>query len=164
MKEYGLAVVSVSDYNNNNPLQSVIDRNGKQSVILTSVAGRIPNKNVLTGTVAESAKIVAGEMCLVQIMEYEEGDPQVLDGRIDLKEYGRTFNYRKLEKVSGLQLDEYRAKLGKAEVEIVATDKKEVPQGLIDERKARQEESVSRRNEREKKAATMVASDFRGVF
>jgi len=68
MKEYGLAVVSVSDYNNNNPLQSVIDRNGKQSVILTSVAGRIPNKNVLTGTVAESAKIVAGEMCLVQVL------------------------------------------------------------------------------------------------
>lgn len=66
------------------------DRNGKQNVFLTCIAGKMPNKcMVMSGTVAEQNGIEIGKTYMVAFNEGKT-DPQ----------YGRQFSTTKLGEVS----------------------------------------------------------------
>lgn len=90
----------------NNFTQGTDDKNGKAPVILNVVAGKCPNRNVISGTVAENIGIAVGKTYLLQVREVEE-DPT----------YGRQFIYSKLSEVDNpLTIIESVSKMDKAEV------------------------------------------------
>lgn len=72
-----LALVAVTNFSGGSP-----DKNGKQSVMLQAIAGKIPNRNVRAGTIAENKAIHIGESYLVQFRELPQ-DPQ----------FGRQFDF-----------------------------------------------------------------------
>lgn len=61
--ESNLAVVKVDYFRGT----TTPDKNGKQAVILIAIAGTIPNRNVLSGTVAEMQGLEVGKSYLVQV-------------------------------------------------------------------------------------------------
>lgn len=63
-----------------------VDSNGKAPVILTAIAGKLPNRNIISGTVAEAAGLEPGNTYAIQVTE-QAYDPQ----------YGRRFNFLKLD-------------------------------------------------------------------
>lgn len=78
------------------------DKNGKNAVWLTPIAGKIPNRAmVVAGTVAERASLIAGTTVLCMIVEGEED-----------KEYGRRFNHTVLGPVEVGEILNIRKKLG----------------------------------------------------
>lgn len=103
-----IAVVTVSETNttsDNSPFR-VSDVDGLAPVILTCIAGTIPNRNVLSGTVANSAKMEAGKTYLVQCTE-QAYDPQ----------YGRRFNFVNMQEMSSaLEIVKIQKELGKGRV------------------------------------------------
>ena len=69
------------------------DRHGMQNVILSPVAGKIPSKRVLAGTLADRAGFEIGTVHMVSIQE------------LPSNEYGRQFQFTSLGVVSpGLEL------------------------------------------------------------
>lgn len=81
-----------------------LDRNGKQPVILSIIAGKSPNRNVLSGTVAENAGFEVGKTYLASVREVEPN------------EYGRQFVWEKLGEPSTLEIIEVSDKLGEPQV------------------------------------------------
>jgi len=81
------------------------DKNGLMPVILIPLAGKIPAKFVLSGTVARNAGFQIGKTYLTQWVA----------GEVD-KQYGRTYNYRCLSEIDPIQILELMQKLGPAEV------------------------------------------------
>lgn len=77
-----LAIVCVGPYTGSTENPATSDKNGKNPVYLTAVAGKVPNRNILSGTIAERAGMKTGNSYLVSITEGEV-DPQ----------YGRRFNF-----------------------------------------------------------------------
>jgi hypothetical protein len=61
------ALVQVSLFN-----QGSSDKNGKMPVILVPFAGKIPNRNVLSGTVAENSQFEVGKTYLVSYRRLED--------------------------------------------------------------------------------------------
>ena len=84
MKNLGLALVNPVQFNTD-----VTDKNGKLPVMLRPVAGKLPNKFIIAGTIAQNEGFEIGKTYLVQIME-READAI----------YGRQFTYQKLSEVS----------------------------------------------------------------
>lgn len=106
----GLALVTVSTLN---ATKFNADKNDKMPVILTCLAGKIPNRNVISGTVAEGAGLEDGKTYLVQVTEREynsEINP------VTQKPYGRQFNYLKVATPSMFEIIEAQAKMPKAEL------------------------------------------------
>lgn len=96
-----IILASVNSFNQGTP-----DKNGKMPVILNVIAGKSPNRLVLSGTVAESIGLVVGKSFLMQVREVE-ADAQ----------YGRQFNHQVLSEVtSALDLIKASKELGTAQV------------------------------------------------
>ena len=87
---FNLAVVTVSTFNGNG---GRLDKNSKPSVILSPIYGVVPNRQVISGTVAEQSGLEAGNTYLVKIVEREESE-----------EYGRQFNFLKMGTLDAMQL------------------------------------------------------------
>lgn len=111
------------------------DKNGKSPVMLQCIAGRMPNRNVLSGTVAERSGFVVGNTYLVQVREsgYDE-------------EFGLDFNFLKLKELDGLEIIEAKLKLGQPEIFTVTR-----PEGFEDnyERKTNAVEGLRTKRIRE---------------
>ena len=101
----GHIVVNVVEYRGS----KTRDNNGKASVMLIAQAGRMPNRNVLTGTVAENAGFVVGNTYLAQVIEKDED-----------KVYGRQFNFLALEELKGLDIIKTCKEIGPVELEHIA--------------------------------------------
>lgn len=107
----GLCVAAVNTFNKGNA-----DVNGLMPVILVPVAGQLPNRNVLSGTVAANMGIEPGKTYLFQVRE-GEADP----------EYGRRFVFTKLQEMSALEILDASAKLGLGK--IFSVDEPETAEG-----------------------------------
>lgn len=81
----GSALVIASNFQGKNAKS---DKNGKTPVLLVSIAGRMPNRSVLAGTIAESSGFEPGKKYMVS---YTEGEPNV---------YGRQFSFTNEGEVS----------------------------------------------------------------
>ncbi len=82
--------------------QNAVDKNGKNAVWLTPIAGKIPNRAmVVAGTVAERASLVSGTTVMVMINE----------GVAD-EQYGRRFNHTVLGPVEVSDILHLRKELG----------------------------------------------------
>ena len=92
----GLCAAAVNSFAKGNA-----DINGLMPVILIPVAGKMPNRNVLSGTVASNMGIEVGKTYLFQVRETEP-DP----------EFGRRFVFTKLHEMSAMDIVETTAKLG----------------------------------------------------
>ena len=104
----GMIVASVNMFT-----KGSLDKNGKQPVILNVVAGKCPNRNVLSGTVAESLGLEVGKTYL---LSYREGEPDA--------NYGRQFVYSKLKEMTASEIMSSPKELGIAEVfDVAATAK-----------------------------------------
>lgn len=86
---------------NDNPAQE--DKNGKMPVVLVGVAGKYPDKRVLSGTVAERAGLEVHNTYLVSTQE-TEADAQ----------YGRQFNFTNLGKMNMADIISAKKELGAA--------------------------------------------------
>lgn len=80
-----------------------LDRNGKQAVILIPVAGKMPNRNIISGTVAEREGFELGKTYLASFRE------------VEANEYGRQFQWSKITQVDNpLHIIEATKSLGAA--------------------------------------------------
>lgn len=107
----GLCAAAVSAFAKGNA-----DVNGLMPVILIPVAGKMPNRNVLSGTIASNMGIEVGKTYLFQVRETEP-DP----------EFGRRFVFTKLHEMSAMDIVETTAKLGQGV--IFSVDEPETPEG-----------------------------------
>jgi len=101
-----------------------LDKNGKEPVILNVLSGIFPNRNVLSGTIAENMQLQVGKSYLFQVREVE-ADPT----------YGRRFTYTKVAEVSALEIAEYCHKYGPADmfeiepIEVASTTRASIKEG-----------------------------------
>ena len=95
--------------------QGEVDKNGKAPVILNVVAGKCPNRNVLSGTIAESMGIETGKTYLLSV---REGEPDPT--------YGRRFVYSNLKALDALEIVSAAPTIGPAEIFDVNTTSKTV--------------------------------------
>lgn len=79
------------------------DSNGLNPVVLTIIAGKVPNRNWLSGTLAKSLNIESGKTYLMQVRETA---PSV--------EYGRQFQYSVLKEMDALEIIQSKNLLGDA--------------------------------------------------
>ncbi len=107
----GIVAATVSQFNSGKA-----DKNGLMPVILIPVAGRIPNRNVLSGTVADNMGVEIGSTYLFKITEVEPD-----------KEYGRRFTYTPLSKLGVLEILEAQQKLGDGIIFSVDTEDNSEP-------------------------------------
>lgn len=91
-----IVAATVSQFNNGKA-----DKNGLMPVILIPVAGRIPNRNVLSGTVADNMGVEIGSTYLFKVTEVEPDE-----------QYGRRFTYTPLAKLGVIEILEAKTKLG----------------------------------------------------
>lgn len=96
-----IILASVNAFN-----QGVPDKNGRMPVILNIIAGKSPNRLVLSGTLADSIGLSIGKSYIMQVREVEP-DPK----------YGRQFNHQVLSEVSSaLDLVKTAKEIGAAQV------------------------------------------------
>ena len=107
------AIVICSTFTNGRP-----DKNGLDPIMLTSLAGKIPNRNVLSGTTAQMLNFVVGKRYLVTFNETEAN------------EYGRQFRITNGGEVSALEAVQSIATLGQP---VLVNVLEEVPAGKIAE-------------------------------
>jgi hypothetical protein len=82
------------------------DKNGNDSVMLQCIAGRMPNRNVLSGTVADRAGLKVDRTYLVQCREIGYD-----------KEFGKQFNFIKIKELTtGKDITETCSMLGDPEI------------------------------------------------
>lgn len=98
----GMIVASVNAFTKEG---KAFDKNGNQNVILNIVAGRCPNRNVISGTVAQNIGIEIGKTYLFSVTEGQE-DPQ----------YGRQFVYNKLKELTAMEIVTAAKEMDKAEI------------------------------------------------
>lgn len=100
VKNIGMAVVSPVVFNNG----GAVDKNGNMPIMLRPVAGKLPNRFVISGTIAANEGFEVGDSYLIDITE-REPDAQ----------YGRQFQFRKLMTISSpLELVKITKELGQA--------------------------------------------------
>ena len=85
-KNSGLAIVAVSTFQGK---EAQADVNGLMPIYLTPVAGTIPNRNVLAGTVAKNSGFEEGKSYLAKFTRLEN-DP----------DYGIQFGWTKVSEVT----------------------------------------------------------------
>lgn len=81
------------------------DKNGKPPVMLQAIAGKMPNRNVLSGTVAERAGIEIGKTYLAQVRE--NGTDKV---------FGTDYTFIKVQELIGSDIVDACKKLGPPEI------------------------------------------------
>lgn len=109
-----LVSVSVNHFNNGEP-----DKNGKDPVILNVLAGKAPNRTVLSGTVAENAGFKVGNSYLAQCRETEMDE-----------QYGRQFIWNSIKELSVMDILESKKNLGAATIFDAAEAPAEVQQAV----------------------------------
>lgn len=102
----GMIVASVNAFT-----KGEADKNGKNPVILNVIAGKCPNRNVLSGTVAENIGIELGKTYLMSV---REGEPDAT--------YGRQFVYSKLSELKGVEIIQTAKEVGPSSVFDVAAE------------------------------------------
>ena len=85
----GIALVVTSEWKKDNK----IDINGNLPMLLACVAGVMPSRSIINGTVALNMGLDANKTYLIQ---YKEGESDA--------EYGRQFNFTNLGQVSVLEI------------------------------------------------------------
>lgn len=109
----GLAIVSISQVRQGTTLlksNKLVepDKNGKMPYVLTPVAGTIPNRNFISGTVAENLGLVDGKSYAISYREVEKDDT-----------YGRRFVWTKIGEASILDVFQAQALVGAGNVFMV---------------------------------------------
>jgi len=99
-----IIIASVNDF-----AQGNVDKNGQSPVYLNVVAGKCPNRNVLSGTIAKSIGIEVGKTYLLSV---KEGEPS--------EQYGRQFVYQKLKELSAMEIVQSVAQMDSAQMFDVA--------------------------------------------
>jgi len=94
-----IVLVSVNQFS-----QGSLDKNGNVPVILNVVAGSAPNRNVISGTVAERAGFEVGKTYLASVRE------------VEANEYGRQFVWNKLSEATVLDIIKGQKELGTAKI------------------------------------------------
>ena len=102
----GIAVITVKSWNAGNA-----DKHGKLPMLLKVVAGKVPNRSIISGTIAEREGFVENNSYLCQYTESAESET-----------YGRQFNFSNLGQISGMEIIKATAELGEAVVVDVATN------------------------------------------
>lgn len=98
VKNIGQAVVTPVIFNNGGS----VDKNGKMPIMLRPVSGKLPNKFIIAGTIAENEGFEVGHSYLINITE-READAT----------YGRQFQFQKLMRIdSALDLVKIAKELG----------------------------------------------------
>ena len=85
-KNSGLAIVAVSTFQGK---EAQADVNGLMPIYLTPIAGTIPNRNVLAGTVAKNSGFEEGKSYLAKFTRLED-DP----------DYGVQFGWTKVQEIT----------------------------------------------------------------
>lgn len=93
-----------------------LDKHDKSPVLLKCLAGKMPNKAVISGTIAERSNFELNKSYLVQITETETN------------EYGRNFQFTNLGLLSALDILQVKKELGAATILEVTTEKKAISQ------------------------------------
>lgn len=94
-------VVRVTPYSGSNST----DKNNKESVMLQCIAGKMPNRNVLAGTVAERAGFEVGKTYLAQVRE----------AGFDV-DFGRDFTFLMIEELHGVDIMDVCDRIGAPEI------------------------------------------------
>ena len=102
----GMIVASVNAFT-----KGEADKNGKNPVILNVIAGKCPNRNVLSGTVAENIGLELGKTYLMSV---REGEPDAT--------YGRQFVYSKLSELKGVEIIQTAKEVGPSSVFDIAAE------------------------------------------
>ena len=107
-KNAGLAIVAVSNYKGENAKE---DSNGLMPVYLNPICGNIPDRNVLSGTVARNAGFEEGKAYLAKWTRLE-----------DDAEYGVQYGWTKVNEITDpLAIINAEAQLGAGRVFKVAS-------------------------------------------
>ena len=80
------------------------DKNGLQPILLEPIAGIMPSKRTISGTLAVNSGFEPNQIYLVQITEGKSN------------EYGRNFNFANLGKLSPIELLQNRREFGAAKI------------------------------------------------
>lgn len=94
-------VVTVTPYSGT----TTPDKNGQLPVMLQCMAGKMPNRNVLSGTVAERSGFEVGKTYLAQVRE--QGYDKV---------FGTAFTFVKMSELNGVEIVDAVKKLGPPEI------------------------------------------------
>jgi hypothetical protein len=87
-----LFIGSIKPFNGSTERPAEDDKNGLSPVLIDLVAGKCPNKRVLSGTVAARAGLQVGKAYLMKVEER------------DADEYGRQFNFNSVMEVSAMDV------------------------------------------------------------
>lgn len=111
----GMALVVVKSWNTDN-----VDKNGLSPVLLQCLAGTMPNRSIISGTIAQREGLYENSTYLVQITETETDD-----------KYGRQFNFTNVGQASLLEIISAKRELGAVKVfdasEAIVEESEEVP-------------------------------------
>ena len=102
MKKSNLAIVAISLFRGEN---ATTDKNGESPVYLQPIAGAIPNRNVMSGTVAADRGFIPGNSYAVKWTRNEDQEDE--DGETYVN-----INFTNLGKVDLLQIAEFEEKYG----------------------------------------------------
>lgn len=90
------------------------DKHGLEPIILSVIAGKCPNRNVLSGTIAKNNNIEVGKSYLFQVREVEPSE-----------EYGRQFVFTRVGELSAMEALTVVKELGNAVLfDVIEEDKK----------------------------------------
>ena len=134
----GIALITAKTFTSAN---SKADKNGLLPVLLKCTAGTMPNKSILSGSVALSEGFEAGKSYICQYTETEESE-----------EYGREFTFSNCGVVTGLELVETAVKLGPAVI-VDVLDEDEDDDFTADDDAEKASEEQPAKKTRKKRAA-----------
>ena len=101
-----LIVATVRPFTNGSP-----DKNGHEPRILNVLAGKCPNRNVISGTIAGNLGLSDNETYLFQVRETEPSE-----------QYGRQFSYVVTKKLDAMEIVKVCKELGSAVIFNVGGD------------------------------------------
>ena len=102
----GLVVVNVRPFVNGSA-----DKNGLEPKILNVLAGKAPNRTVISGTIADNLGLEDNKAYLMQVRETEESPV-----------YGRQFSFSVVSSLSGMEIIQTCKELGNAVIFDVETE------------------------------------------
>lgn len=102
----GLIIGTVRPFTNGSA-----DKNGLEPKIINVISGKCPNRNVLSGTIADNLGLTDNETYLFQVRETEPSE-----------KYGRQFSYIVTKKLDAMEIVKASKELGAAVIFTVEGD------------------------------------------
>jgi len=127
------AVVVAKEFSETSEKPATVDKHGKYPIILVPVAGKIPNRQVISGTVADREGFSINQTYMVQVIE-RESDAQ----------YGRQFTFTNLGQLGGVDVIKAAKELGEASVFNIDAN---LPEGRSQVEEAQRQEEISQYDE-----------------